>query len=1572
MWIRPERISKFQATVFAGLIALTSGAAPAQQLTLVSADAGGIKGNNQSHRPDISANGRYIAFGSSASNLVGGTSPGMDVFLKDMVTGQIDLVSKASDGTPGNNTSASPISISADGRYVTFLSFATNLVPNDTNGRYDQFWHDRVTGETQMINVADDGSISNNFADFSSVSGNGRYVAFRSNATNLVAPAPSGNQIYLRDTQAGTTRLISRNSAGSPQGGGEPDISADGRWVVYRGVPLGVYVVDTLNCTQSACSVTRVDVNNLGQPVTGHTSVLHPKISGDGRYVTWESDAAGYVTNDTNGTADIFVRDMLSGTTTRVSVANDGTQANSFSYTPDISDDGRYVIFTSNATNLAGSDTNGVLDIYMHDRLDGQTVRVTRTSMGGELNNHASYYSRISGNGQRVVFSTNATNVMPSDTDATEDVYAIDTGPPNQPPVADAGPDLGTAVGERVQLSGLLSSDAESPVLALQYAWTIESAPTGSTAAVENAAVAVTGLTPDIPGDYVLSLVVHDEGGLASVAAYVSVVAEIDPSFVYERLSSGGWTGRYGANRSEFEHDYFYPYGLTGGRLHGQGLRHRYSYDWTSGTYEYEHESRVSWLDASGEDRLVGRGDPMPGSNGATFEYVWPTGRSGTTLGFYGYGGNSAGEYTYGYFLVSPDGSVGTSPSPPFLIAGDDETLQRVWNSGEATDLSLVYGSKDRYTTQERTVSYNCGVDGLETCTYTYTEYRWHYGLYVIDGSTAAMIVDTDATVPGEQMRFVGFGAAARDSTSGTVAFVGYRIDGQGHWRQGIYRKALDSPVEQLVDDTDPLIRNGWYGRLAVDGDKVYFGASGYLDSGYGQSAGGYSWWSAYRRGIYSVTDGMPVSEVGGGDAWFQRQNPGFYQNSRGYSAPDTWNFVVEQGVLAFPAWSYFYTYDSLNGTYGYSYDAGIYWKENGRVRAIARGGDTLDGIQYHGVWAYCCQGDWLDGRTAALVGENYTYTFDNSTGESISTGVRDTILARFDSDRDGRGDDVDNCPLRPNPDQLDLDGNGVGDVCEDTDLDGWPDLADNCPVRPNNQNDSDGDGWGDACDVCPFLADDQADQDGDGVGDACDNDTDNDTVADNVDNCPNAPNSDQANLDGDPLGDACDPDIDGDGIANAVDGRWDGQHYIDQSFVASDDFADHALGGRSYGRISNRGQLIILVEDAPASDQGLLIAAVNGSGRGMVKQCDFKGKDASVQLDQGSVISVTCGSLSVRAMARGAQIVLDDDVLIDVQQQGEARVVGLGDGQFRVENDAATPLPLVVNLGEDIEVTIPAASVSKIAEPEPGRYQIENMSESAQPILVKVAGATSELEPGEVGDVEQLRDATPPLISPMVVGVLGGSDWYTSDVGVSWSVADAESPVTSTIGCETQNVTMDTAGTTFTCTALSAGGSTSQAVTIKRDATPPQITVSAPVEAAVYTINQVVLAGYSCSDELAGVTSCAGGVSAGSGIDTATVGSATFTVSATDQAGNVASIVQSYWIRYSLLGFQQPIDNLPVVNLVNAGRTVPVKWQLQDATGAFITALSSFRTLGSGAVSCDAGATVVEIEETVATGERH
>lgn len=298
----------------------------------VSVASDGTQANSSSWAPSISEDGRYVAFSSAANNLVpNDTNDTSDVFVHDRQTAQTTLVSVASNGTQGNKGSGRP-SISADGRYVAFVSWANNLVLGDTNDLDDVFVHDRQTGITTRVSVASDGTEGNGESIFPTISGDGRYVAFISYADNLVSyDTNERNDVFVHDRVTGQTTLVSVASDGTQ---GDRDSYLD---VMLSDAKIG--------------------------------------ISGDGRYVTFSSLATNLVVGGTDN-SQVFVHDRQMGQTTIVSVSSDGTHGNESSWMPSISADGRYVVFQSWAKNLVAGGTNGY-HVFVHDREMGQTTHIS-------------------------------------------------------------------------------------------------------------------------------------------------------------------------------------------------------------------------------------------------------------------------------------------------------------------------------------------------------------------------------------------------------------------------------------------------------------------------------------------------------------------------------------------------------------------------------------------------------------------------------------------------------------------------------------------------------------------------------------------------------------------------------------------------------------------------------------------------------------------------------------------------------------------------------------------------------------------------------------------------------------------------------------------------------------------------------------------------------------------------------------------------------------------------------------------------------------------------------------------
>jgi hypothetical protein len=222
-----------------------------------------------------------------------------------------------------------------------------------------------------------------------------------------------------------------------------------------------------------------------------------------------------------------------------------------------------------------------------------------------------------------------------------------------------------------------------------------------------------------------------------------------------------------------------------------------------------------------------------------------------------------------------------------------------------------------------------------------------------------------------------------------------------------------------------------------------------------------------------------------------------------------------------------------------------------------------------------------------------------------------------------------------------------------------------------------------------------------------------------------------------------------------------------------------------------------------------------------------------------------------------------------------------------------------------------------------------------------------------------ELVDHTPPQISPTVVGTVGANGWYVSDVNLTWSVVDDQSAITSRSGCDNQSVASDTTGVTFTCTATSAGGASSQSVTIKRDATAPTLSPAVNPNPIILGGSATVSAG--AADALSGLATASCGT-----LDTSNVGTKSVSCTASDNAGNQASASASYQVIYSWSGFMQPVDNLPIVNSVKAGSGVPVKFSLGGSYGLNIFAAGYPKVQ---TVVCGSGAPIDEIEQTVTAG---
>jgi Tol biopolymer transport system component len=418
---------------FAVSATIAANLASAQTTELVSLTSSGAPSDGGGSYASLSASGRWIAFHSQATNLFSGDDNDLlDVFVRDRATGQTTLVSADPAGAVGNGSSYYP-SISADGRWVAFVSDARTLVAGDTNGVRDIFVRDRQTGATVRASVDSYGHQGNGGCYRPMISADGRFVAFGSDAANLVEGDVNGTaDIFVRDLAAGTTVRVSVDSAGGGANGlsAQPSISADGRYVAFCSwasnlVPGDTNGVADVFVRDTATGRTaRVSLDAGGAQVMLDCS--DPYLSADGRSVAFCS-VSPLVPGDTNGARDVFVRDLRAGRLARVSTDSAGIQSDGESSSPVLSPDGRFVAFRSAATNLVAGDTNAFADVFVKDVLSGQTRRASVDSQNAEADGD-SQTPALSADGRSIAFGSAATNLVAYDPNDQPDVFVHDLG----------------------------------------------------------------------------------------------------------------------------------------------------------------------------------------------------------------------------------------------------------------------------------------------------------------------------------------------------------------------------------------------------------------------------------------------------------------------------------------------------------------------------------------------------------------------------------------------------------------------------------------------------------------------------------------------------------------------------------------------------------------------------------------------------------------------------------------------------------------------------------------------------------------------------------------------------------------------------------------------------------------------------------------------------------------------------------------------------------------------------------------------------------------------------------------
>jgi Tol biopolymer transport system component len=387
-------------------------------------------GNKASFEPSVSSGGRFIAFSSIATDLVAGDGNAKgDVFVRDTLADTTVLASVTSGGSQGNGVSDQP-SISADGRYVAFRSAATNLVVNDLNATTDIFVRDLVGKTTIRASLRWDNTQSNGDASHPVISDDGKTVTFQSSDDSLVSGSPSNGKddIYVRNTQVGLTERATVTSAetGLSAGGVDASMSGNGRYVVFTSETTQIGTDtnggrDVFLRDRTAGTTERVSITSSGDAPTGQS--IDASVSDDGRYVAFQSDAHNMTADDTGPTFDgVYRRDRTLGTTLLLVRSFAGTAAGGDSAGGEISANGLRVAFTSSAANLVPGDTNAQSDVFVRD-IPTATTTMVSTTTAGTLLSGSSMLPSMSPDGGYVAYESLAKNGYPADTNTTFDVF---------------------------------------------------------------------------------------------------------------------------------------------------------------------------------------------------------------------------------------------------------------------------------------------------------------------------------------------------------------------------------------------------------------------------------------------------------------------------------------------------------------------------------------------------------------------------------------------------------------------------------------------------------------------------------------------------------------------------------------------------------------------------------------------------------------------------------------------------------------------------------------------------------------------------------------------------------------------------------------------------------------------------------------------------------------------------------------------------------------------------------------------------------------------------------------------
>lgn len=538
--------AQFTKAVLVGTLALSglaggfqSAAAPVVRTTRESVSSAGAPAVGMVQSGSLSANGRYVVFTSMASNLVGVT--GMHVYRHDRTTGATVLVTVAKTGSPSAVGGFAP-SVSADGRFVAFASNGSDFVDGDTNGRVDIFLRDMNGGTTAMVSAAqtgapaDLGASPNNVGGKREISDDGRYVAFASSATNLVATSNSGKQqVYVKDMATGVVTRASVDATGAAGNDNSftPSLSGNGHVVAFVSLAANFSTLAVSHIGQifvrdlELATTTLESLTTAGSIVAGKSSQT-PALSFDGRQVVFETTAQldprdkDSIGGDTGW--DVYLRDRTAGATVFASFTTN-TFSGTDSRAPSISADGRWVGFHSMDDKFVGGDLNGTADVFLYDRVTGSFSLASRNDAGQQAST-ASLGASVSSDGRFALFGSTATNLVPTPSSSGMQLYVRDMRT-NEAPIVTLGPDQ--SLSEGVALSRVASFSDEdastSWTATVNYGDGSGSAPLALAA---NKTFTLEHLFE--PGSYVVSVVVTDDAGAFGTGSFRVTVTNVAPT----------------------------------------------------------------------------------------------------------------------------------------------------------------------------------------------------------------------------------------------------------------------------------------------------------------------------------------------------------------------------------------------------------------------------------------------------------------------------------------------------------------------------------------------------------------------------------------------------------------------------------------------------------------------------------------------------------------------------------------------------------------------------------------------------------------------------------------------------------------------------------------------------------------------------------------------------------------------------------------------------------------------------------------------------------------------------------